>query len=70
MTNDQAIQLPADLQQSILLPLARYKFSTWVHFNNKDAAKQLEADARAALERLKTLTPQRQQAKRVTIGGY
>ncbi|MFZ5805848.1 MAG: hypothetical protein ACOY3I_01380 [Verrucomicrobiota bacterium] len=70
MTEDQKVQLPGDLQETVLLPLARHKFSTWIHFNNKEMLPQLEADAKRALQRLQNLSPQREHAQRLSPGGY
>lgn len=68
-TNNEKVKLPGDLQETVLLALARYKFSSWIHFNNKEAIPQLEADAQRALSRLGYLAPQREVAKRVIAGG-
>lgn len=65
MTNDEKIQLPGDLQETVLLPLARHRLSSWVHFNNKEGIPQLEADAQKALTRLCNIAPQKQRAQRI-----
>ncbi|MFH1067835.1 MAG: hypothetical protein V1746_08025 [bacterium] len=67
---DEKIQLPGDLQETVLLPLFRRRFSTWIHFNNREALPQIEAEAQRALGRLRDLTPQREQGRRLAAGGF